>query len=183
MIEVTVPQIEMLQERLRDVPQKIPIVTARAINRSTSSAKTQAGRTVRETYAIKQKDITSTMKIKKAYPSDLTAEIKSKGSALELMKFKVRANKPLPSRGKYVMVSVKKGSSKIINGSFMTSMGNGHKNVFTRVSKKRLPIRGHFGPSAPQMLGNDTVVQSVEGKAMEALETRLEHEISRVLGR
>lgn len=182
MIELTIPQLDKLQEKLKDIPEKIPIVTARAINRSAESAKTQAGRSVRETYVIKQKDVTSTIKIKKAYPADLSAQIKSTGSALEIMKFKVRANRPLPTRGKYAVVSVKKGSSKMINGSFVIGMGNGHTNVFTRVSKKRLPIRGHYGPSIPQMLGNENVVSKVEDKAMEVLETRLEHEIGRVLG-
>lgn len=182
MIELTIPQLDKLQRMLSEIPEKIPIVTARAINRSAEAAKTQAGRSTRETYHIKQKDITSTMKVKKAYPADLSAEIKSVGSVLELMKFKVKANKPLPTRGRYAVVSVKKGSSKPINGGFVVGMNNGHTNVFTRVSKKRLPIRGHYGPSVPQMLGNDNVTKAVEDKAMEELEKRLEHEIDRVLG-
>ncbi|MCT8975498.1 phage tail protein [Clostridium sp. CX1] len=174
--------MEKLQKKLEEVPKKVPIVTARAINRSASTAKTQAGRLIRETYIVKQRDVTSTIKIKNASSENLSAEIKSTGSVLELMKFKVRANKSLPAHGRYAVVSVKKGSSKMINGSFVTSMGNSHTNVFTRVSKKRLPIRGHYGPSVPQMLGNENVISKIEEKAAEVLETRLEHEVSRVLG-
>lgn len=182
MIDLTIPQMENLQKKLEKIPRKIQVVTASAINRSASAAKTQAGRSIRETYIVKQKDVTETIKIKNANSGDLSAEIKSTGNVLELMKFKVRVNKQLPTRGKYAVASVKKGSSKMINGSFVTSMGNSHTNVFTRISKKRLPIRGHYGPSVPQMLANENVISKVEEKAAEVLETRLEHEIGRVLG-
>lgn len=183
MIELTVPQLERLERQLRDVPRQVPIVTARAINRSAEQARTQAGRSARESYHVKHKAILKTIKIRKAFPSDLTANIKSKGSTLELMKFKVRAHKPLPTRGKYTVVSVKKSSKKTIKGSFVATMKNGHTNVFTRVNKARKPIRGHYGPSIPQMLGNDNVTRAIEDKAMQVLDTRLEHEMSRILGR
>lgn len=183
MIQLTVPQLERVERQLRGVPRQIPVVTARAINRAAEQARTQASRSARETYQVKHKDVIKTIKIKKAFPSDLTAAVTSRGGALELMKFKVSANKPLPTRSKYAVVSVKKSSKKTVKGSFVAAMRNGHKNVFTRVNKARKPIRGHYGPSIPQTLGNDDVTSAVENKAMLVLDTRLEHEISRVLGR
>lgn len=186
MIELTVSQIEKIEEKLRDIPDKIPIVTSRAINRAAEQARTEAARGARQTYTVKYHKLIDNIKIVKAYPGRLLAEVKSKGSPLELMKFKVRANKPLPERGKYAVVSVKKGSSKIINGSFVLTIKNNEEseftNIFIRVSKARKPIKSLFGPSIPQMIGNPSVVKSIEEKARQVLDKRIEHEINRVLG-
>jgi hypothetical protein len=182
MIELRAEHIEKLERILRNTPKQIPIVTARAINRAADAARTQAGRSVRETYVIKHKDVIGTIKIKKAHAGDLQADIKSRGSVIKLTKFKVNPKQPQPQRKKPVVVSVKKGSSKPIKNGFVAGMSNGHVNVFTRVSKKRYPIRGHYGPSVPQMLGNESVVRFVEERARDVLDTRLEHEINRMLG-
>lgn len=182
MIKLTEPQLDKLKELTDLIPKQVPVVTARAINRSADAAKTQAARSVRTVYVIKHRDVLSTMKIRRATPSNLTSDIRSRGSVMELMKFKVRPGKPDPQRKRRITVSVKKGSTKKIVGSFVAGMGSGHINVFTRVSKKRLPIRGHYGPSVPQMLGSDSVVEKVETRAMEILDTRLTHELSRLLG-
>lgn len=182
LIDLTPPQFEMLQEKLKNIPEKIPIVTARAINRAIESARTQASRSTRETYAIKHKDIISTIKLKRAHQADLEANFSSVGSSIELMKFKVRANKPLPTRGKYAIVSVKKGSKQMINKTFVSKIYKETENVYSRVGNKRFPVRAHYGPSVPQMIGYQKVITRVEEKAMEELDKRLDHEIGRVLG-
>lgn len=182
MIDLKTEHIEKLEEILGKTPKQIPIVVSNAINRSAEAARTQAGRTVRETYVIKHKDVIGTIKIKKANPYDLTAVIRSHGSPIKLMKFKVNPGKPQPRRKRPITVSVKKGQAKPFKNGFVAQMSSGHTNVFTRVSKGRFPIKGHYGPSVPQMLGNESVVRFVENRAMDVLDTRLEHEISRLLG-
>lgn len=182
MVEITISQLEKMQSELKDVPKKIPIVTARAMNRSIEAARTEAARTTRKNYVIKHKDLIETIKIKRAYPGSLEANFSSSGSVLELMKFKVRANKPLPTHGKYAVVSVKKGSNKKINNSFVAKIYKETENVYTRVGSNRFPVRVHYGPSVPQMIGNEEVIAQVEKRAAEVLDQRLDHEISRVLG-
>lgn len=182
MIELKAEHIEKLERILGNTPKQIPIVTARAINRAAEAARTQAGRSVRETYTIKHRDVLNTIKIKKASANDLTADIRSRGSARKLMDFRVNPKAPQPRRKKLVSVSVKKGSNKSIKNGFVAKMTSGHMNVFARTSKKRLPIKGLYGPSVPQMLGNESVANYVERRAMEVLDTRLEHEINRMLG-
>lgn len=182
MITLTLSQLERLQQLMREIPKDVPKVTARAINRAADSAKTQASRSVRATYTIKNKDIARTIKIKKASAADLNADIRSKGPVEKLTNFKTTPSRPQPNRKKPVYVSVRKGSKKAINGSFLANSNGGHANVFTRVSKKRLPIRGHYGPSVPQMIGNEDTIRDVEAKASEVLETRLTHEIGQMMG-
>lgn len=182
MIELKLEHIDKLERILGNTPKQIPIVTARAINRAAEAGRTQAGRSARDTYVIKHKDVIGTIKIKKASSSDLHANIKSRGHVEKLMNFKVNPTRPQPGRKKPITVSVKKGSKKTIRNGFVAGMKSGNINVFTRVSKKRLPIQGLYGPSVPQMLGNESVVGFVEKRAMDVLDSRLEHEISRLLG-
>ncbi|MFY0521018.1 phage tail protein [Lysinibacillus sp. UGB7] len=179
MIELNLRQVEYVQEIFRNTPQQVPKVVSRAINRSAHAARAQANRSVREHYNIKQRDVSSTIKVRTASPDNLTASIRSSGEPLKLMTFRVSPNGP--KKVKQVTVGVKKGSRKRIKGAFVTGMNSGHVNVFTRVTKKRLPIRGHYGPSVPQMIGNESVVSVVENKAYDVLDKRLEHEINRLL--
>ncbi|MDX8367779.1 phage tail protein [Cytobacillus sp. IB215665] len=182
MIKINAEQLEKLEGIFANTPGQIPIVTARAINRAAEAAKTQASRSARDIYIIKHKGITDTIKIKKANSSNLNASVRSRGSKIDLIKFKVNPKKPQPKRKTPIVVTVKKGSKKPFKDGFVAETSNGHINVFTRVSNKRLPIKGHYGPSVPQMLGNESVVKHVEDRAYEVLDTRLEHEINRLLG-
>jgi hypothetical protein len=182
MIELKPEHLDKLMKLLGNTPKQIPVVTARAINRASEAAKTQAGKSARDVYVIKHKDVISTIKINKAYPNDLSADIRSKGTVTKLMNFKVNPKRPQPKRKKPIIVTVKKGASKSFKNGFVIQMKNGHLNVFTRVSKRRLPLKGHYGPSIPQMLGSESVTRFVEEKAIEVLDGRLEHEIKRMLG-
>ncbi|KYD02640.1 hypothetical protein B4102_0234 [Heyndrickxia sporothermodurans] len=182
MIELKLEHIERLQKMLGDTPKQIPIVTARAINRSAEAARTQAAKSARQTYIIKHKDIISTIRIKKATPNSLFADIRSRGFVIKLINFKVNPGRPQPNRKRPITASVKRGSEKTIKNGFVAQMRSGHINVFTRVSKRRFPIKGHYGPSVPQMLGNKSVEQAVEERAEVILDKRLDHEINRLFG-
>lgn len=180
MIELNLRQVERVQEIFRNTPEQVPGVISRAINRAAHVAKAQATRSVRQNYNIKHGDVSKTIKVKTASPADLAASISSVGSPLKLMTFRVTPSSP--KKVKQVTVGVKKGSRKRIKGAFVTEMNSGHVNVFTRVSTSRLPIRGHYGPSVPQMIGNESVVSVVEDKAYNELDKRLNHEINRLIG-
>lgn len=184
MIELSIPQFERLQKRLKDIPEKIPVVTARAINRAAEAAKTEGSKFVRETYTVKHSSVLRKIKIKKAYPADLIADIRVTGRTLSVINFRVKKNVPLPTRKKYAKVRVKKkgGKLKAIKGSFLLTTTKGYTNVFTRITKERFPLRSHHGPSVPQMMGNEEGLKRMEDKAREVLDKRLDHEIERVLG-
>lgn len=182
MIQFTAEQIEKAQEALKFVPEKLPGVLSRAINRAAESARTEAGRKAREQYYIKQRDVVSTIRIRQATPDDLAAIVISRGNLVPLTKFRVTPNRPQPTRKSPIIVRVKKGGGGPIKHAFVARMRSGHLGVFNRAGKKRLPIMERYGPSVPEMLNSDTVSQYVEAKASEVLEKRLEHEIERVLG-
>lgn len=181
MIELNVEQMDRLETALADIPEKIPRAAARAINRAAYTARTEAARKVREEYVIKHGDVIKTIKIYPASEDDLAATVISRGTVIPLIKFKVSPQRPQPRRKIPLKATVKRGEGGPIPRAFTAQMKSGYVGVFERVGKPRLPIRQLYGPSVPQMIGNPSVSEWVEEKALEKLDERLEHEIERAL--
>lgn len=181
MIELTAEQIDRAERLLERIPGAAPKAMARAINRATESARTEAARKVRALYYITQKDVTSTIKIYKASPSDLSAMVLSRGNLIALTKFRVTPKKPQPKRRREIIVRVKRGGGGVVKKAFVARMKSGHIGVFKRAGERRYPIDQMYGPSIPEMLGNSSVTGWVEEKARERLDQRLDHEINRLL--
>lgn len=191
MIDFTAEQMAKAEKLLRHIPGAAPAAMARAINRATESARTAAARKVRETYFIRHKDVTDTIKIRKATPMSLSASVVSSGSVIALTTFRVSPKSPQPQKAANVrwkkgkafkiVARVKRGEGGPIKSAFVAQMQSGHIGVFKRVGTDRKPIDQHYGPSVPQMLGNPSVTDWVNEKAKETMGQRLDHEINRLL--
>lgn len=181
-IKVDTKEIERITTLLSDIPNGMEKATSNAINRTMQTSRTAAVRKVRETYDIRAKDIRSTITIKRAGGSGLTGSMISRGSTIPLIKFRVSPNKPSPKRRKPIIASVKK-SGGTLKGAFVPQLSSGYAGVFTRVGLSRLPIKELYGPSAPQMIGEKSVIEEVENKAEETMIQRMSHEAVRLLGR
>lgn len=192
MITVDANTLKDVERRLAEYPQKAPLVISRALNRAAANVKTNATKKVRETYVVKAKDVNSTMSVKKASRSNLSANVTSEGTSIGLDKFRVRPAEPRHSKPpKALKVQVKKaGGAKQIVGAFVASV-NGNK-VFKREKSSRhqkgragrwteLPIKRLFGPPIPEMVGSKSVREFVEREVAGVFEQRLEHEIKRML--
>jgi len=180
MIEINVVQVEQLKEIFKNTPEQIPIVLSRAINRAGQAGRTQAAREARSKYTVKHGDVLKTLKINRASRGNLQASISSRGELIPLQAFNPRMTK------KGVSVAVKKGERKQLKSLFITTLKNprygvGATNVFGRVSTDRFPLRGHYGPSIPQMIENEDSMASVEGRIAEVLNDRVRHEIDFLL--
>ncbi|WP_445506392.1 phage tail protein [Niallia sp. 03190] len=181
MINVSVENLDRIQAVLHETPKKVPVAVSRAINRASSTTKTEAGRKIREKYYVKHGDVLKTFRISKASPGNLHAEINSKGSVIPLYAFRVSPRSVQLRRQTPITAAVKKGAGGPLGSAFVGRMGSGHAGVFARVGKPRLPINEKYGPSIPQMLGSDSVSQYVEQKTQEKLDERLNHELSRAV--
>jgi len=179
MIRVDSAKLKEVEQQLGSFSKKAPTVISRAINRAAQNAKTNVVSKTREEYVMKAKDVRDTIKIRKATQNSLGAVVTSTGSKVPLIKFKVSPNKPRPKNPPRVLkAGVKKDGLKQILGAFIADI-NGNK-VFERERKNRLPIKQLFGPSIPEMLGNESVKTYVEREATKMFDKRLEHEINRV---
>ncbi|WP_425057622.1 hypothetical protein SCACP_21390 [Sporomusa carbonis] len=201
MIELSAEQLERAQKLLGHIPGAVPKAIANAINRAAEGGRTDAVKKTREVYTISPSRIRETMEIRKAQTSNLSAAVISRGQPRALSYFKIKPSKPTKRRPKDgVYAQVKYGAGGIIAKSFVAKMANGHIGVFNRSAVKymkdqgprpkkrgagntkgRFAIDQHYGPSVPQMLGNQSVIKFVEEGAKRRLDERLDHEINRIL--
>lgn len=176
MIEFRVDTKELEKARfmLQDKPSEFNKAVKRAQSRAISSARTEAVKEARETYDTKAATLRSSIILKKSEGTMI-----SKGSPMELIKFKVSPNSPNAGS---VRASVKKVGGQI-GYAFIAQMPNGHIGVYKRTGKRNYPIRQLYSVSTAQMIGEDKVIDKTEKRAKEVFEERLNHEIDRVLTR
>ena len=173
--------LKEVQQRLGPLAEKAPNAISNALNRAVTNVSSNITKEVHKDYHIKAADVKETLKIFKANRSNLSAEVKSRGKTIGLDKFKVSPKTVNPKRKSQLKIAVKKDGVKQILGAFIASL-NGTK-VFTRDGKNRLPITRKFGPSVPQMIGSDETSEKINHQAYVTYETRLNHEINRLLSR
>jgi hypothetical protein len=170
-----------VQKRLGTFSDKAPNAIANALNRALTTVAAQVSREVRKEYNIKAKDVKATLSKTRASRANLSAIVRSQGEVVPLDRFKVSPKTPQPKRKKPIKVAVKKTGLKPLLRAFVVDL-HGIK-VFRRKTKHRLPIQRLFGPSIPQMLGNEEILNKINREGKEMFYKRLDHEINRILSK
>ncbi len=181
MIEITseqVDRIHLLLGGIKNAPQK---AIYNVLNRAASTVKTTSSKEVRKTYKIKHSDLANNQNVKttKAGPSRLEASISFAGNLIPLMKFNV--NPKQPQRRKVSASVLKSGGKKQLIHAYVADLGRYGVGVFERETSERDSSKQLYGPSTAQMIENDNVLDSVKAAAMDTIDKRIEHEISRIL--
>lgn len=171
MIEVQIEGIEIF-DQLQNSDKQLEKALYFAKNRALNTVKTELARGVPKKYDTKQKTIRDRTRVNKN-----TGEVSVKGSPIRLFKFRVTPTSP---RRQLVTASVKR-ASKSLPHAFVAQMSNGHIGIFERVGKSRYPIRQLYSVSAPQMAGNEEVLEGAMERASIVFDERLSHEIGRLL--
>lgn len=171
MIEVQIEGIEIF-DQLKNADKQLEKALYFAKNRALNTVKTELARGVPKKYDTKQKTIRDRTRVNKN-----TGEVSVTGSPIRLFKFRVTPTSP---RRQLVTASVKR-ASKSLPYAFVQRMGNGTTGVFERVGKSRYPIRQLYSVSAPQMAGNEEVLEGAIERASIVFDERLSHEIGRLL--
>ncbi len=171
-----------VEHRLGQFKKEAPKVMSRAMNRAISASKTQASKDTRLKYAIKAGDFNQTIAIKKATKSRLGASFKSKGPRLSLAKFRTTPTAPRPQKPpKSLKVMIEKGKKIPYKGAFLAESST--MKVFKRIKSARLPVKELTGPAIPQLLKGGLKSKNTENRAQEIYNSRLDHEIKRILER
>ncbi|WP_106494888.1 phage tail protein [Lentibacillus sp. Marseille-P4043] len=178
-VEVDEKMIREVQKKLGDFQKQTPSAISKAINRAVTNINSNVKKEVRKGYNIKAGDIGATLTKTRATKSALRAKVQSSGELIPLDRFKVSPKTVNPKRKSPIKIAVKKSSVSAVMGAFVADI-NGRK-VFQRTGDSRLPIKRLFGPSVPQMIGNDEVHKEIEKQGQETLKKRLDHEINRIL--
>ena len=177
--------IKVHTDGLKDIQDRLPTeddartVSMRAINRAMDAGRVTASREVAKIYTVRAGKVNEKIKVSKASKTNLEASVTWTGRPMNLADFKVSPKEPRPAQRPVLKAGVLKSSGlKPVPGVFVANVKSGRR-AFKRTGKPRLPIESVYGPSIPQMLGNQEVVDAVQ--ASEVLDARLEHEITRIL--
>lgn len=158
-------------------------VLSRAINRAITAGRTQAGREVAKSYAMRQGRVSERARVtKKPSATDPAAVLQFAGPALNITDYRVSPGKPDPARRPVLRVMISKsGGMRPMRGPFLINLRSGSIKAFKREGRARYPIRPVFGPSIPQLVGSERVSEAVIDRMVEVMDKRLDHEINREL--
>ena len=201
MIEVSEETIDRIHTILAGVENADKKVLKPALTRGLMAGKTAAGKAVRQTYHISAGDFNSRGYMKYNSVSrgsdEIVGSIEYSGGVIPLIKFKVSPNTPkkktTPSAAVLKASSLTKFARQ--NNVFVQQMKSGHIGIFERKEGEYAASRGSgqnkhteklkelLSPAVPQMVGNDTVMQTVEDRVNEVINQRIDHEIDRLLSK
>lgn len=185
-VKVEATGINEVINTLGKYESELPGCISRAINRSLEMVKTEQIRKTTESYFAQKSKLLSSVNVFKTSKSNLTGSIISSGRVIGLDHFKL--NPKTRIKGKIVQAAVKKGGYKSLPNAFI-AYKSGKLGAFERTGKfitkngrKRETIKRLMSVSAPQMLGNLSILEYLQSYADEKFRMRLEHEINRVIG-
>lgn len=201
MIEVSEQTIDRIHTILAGVENADKKVLKPALTRGLMAGKTAAGKAVRQTYHISAGDFNSRGHMKYSSVSQggsgIIGSIEYSGGVIPLIRFKVSPN--TPKKNKTPSAAVLKASSLVKfgrqNNVFVQQMKSGHIGIFERKEGEYSSSRGSgknkhteklkelLSPAVPQMVSNDTVMQTVEDRVNEVINQRIDHEIERLLSK
>lgn len=182
-VEANEKEIKELVWKLRKMPNKIPVISARVANRTVTSIKTEISKITRKEYIVKAKMIKETISSLKATTQNPNVKLKLVGNRLPLYQFKTSPSEPRPQNPpKAYKAKVKKnGGFKKIQNAFVADIKQ--RGISERLGKSRTPTKPLFGPSVPEMVGTDKISTEVLKKAQDTFNKRLKHEIEYELGK
>lgn len=151
-----------------------------AMKRAAQAGKTYAARYASETYNISQGAFRSkcniTFKMTGGHGGVSSIEVLFAGAVIPLIEFGGTSGGPQGG----VTVGPKHGGGSL-RSAFINEV-YGTRGVWERVGRKRFPVEQKYGPSTGHMMQDNEVSEKLVNRMMEVFDSRIEHEISRVLG-
>lgn len=150
-----------------------------AIKRAAQSARSKAGGLASSRYYISSGNFKRHVKDKIVIEGGESAggvvgvRLTFMGSVIRLIEF----NAKMTPNG--IVAFVKKGGGGAITNAFIVNQRR--YGIYERVGSSRLPIEEKFGPSAAHMMEDEKVTHKMEDIIVETFNSRIEHEIDRVL--
>lgn len=143
---------DRLNDRLKDMTEKMPVVMKRAINDTAKEARRKILKEAEKKYLVKERRFNRAMSIEYATERQWNATIVTEGNPLPLYDFKVRKNGEITAAKAKVLTTSKMKELKLKgadNGkdlkAFVQQMKNGHYGVFQRLpSNEREQIQKRY---------------------------------------
>lgn len=180
-------QMRRVQRLLREVPREVPKIMSRALNKTAKSSKAEIARLIAAKAKIPQKGVKKGIRMKKATRNRWLATLNITSRRIPLIYLKAsKTKKGVTYRGPgdvYAHKQKVEAGGGFIPSAFKQAMpGSGHKGIFLRRTKKRLPIDELFGPSPAELFeGVKGIAKQVMRSTNEKLSKNIDAQINYVL--
>lgn len=187
-----------VKNRLGTMAKKTNLVMAHAANQAAKSGKTLLKRETAAKYLIRQKDISSLVKITKAYARKPYAVLLYKDGYRNLAHWPLKDKNLSPynkviqfdSEGRpnvkvYKAAIEKKQGKQKLGGSrkpfIQIARKSGNIALFRRISSNSNEIEGVAGPSFPQLIQTPEIMDKFRKESKDVFSKCIESEIDRIL--
>ena len=180
-------QLDLVKKTFSEIKNGAPRVIVRSLNKTAAKAKTEASKEIRKVVTLKAKTVKDAIKITKPNFKNLSAKLTISGRPLPLINYGLAKNIFVKGGGLGARAGIKvkvrknRGIEKHPN-AFFAQMKSGHKGIYERKGKKRLPIEEKAGPSIPAVFQFNGE-SKVSLNAANNLQTNLDREIAFLLSK
>lgn len=184
-LSVNVRGLDKELQRMSKTQERVQVAVMHAINRVADRTRTSITREAAKDYIIKVGTVREAIKVRKTDKTTMTAVITATGKNIELKEFRVKPMRVQHKgrRNKRLRVQVKKNSgAKELSRAFVAQLqGQSGLNVYERVGRERYIVNKLFGPSVPQMIKNESVLERIRRTAEDRLNQETNRQITRLL--
>lgn len=161
-----------LKKGIANLQAKYPNSVRRSLKRAGDAARAEAGTRISADTALPARKVKDALVVEQV--GDRQVNVSATTRRVPLIDFKARGPEPSRGRGRGVSYSLPGGRGRIPN-AFIATMPSGHRGVFTRVGRSRVPIDEKSGPSLANVFKK--FLTQIETRARETLLANLRHEI------
>jgi uncharacterized FlaG/YvyC family protein len=177
-------RLDEIRKLLRDIPNAMPKVISRGINRTTTSTRAEIARQIAAEVKITQSAVKKGIKVTKATQTRWQADLDLFTKRIPLIKFGAKQIK----KGVSYRISKSGGRKKITDPArpFKQTLPSGHVGIFRRHTPetKRLPIVELKGPSIGGVFeGAAGIAAEVQESAGQKLTKNVDQQIAFILSR
>lgn len=150
--------------------------TARALTRAMQTGRTHATRAVAAELGTTQEPIRRRLRLDRASVDEgiVSVGLRFTGKRLPLLALGARQTKKgVTYRGS--------AGRELLPSGFIATMKSGHKGVFVRKQKARLPIAERYGASVPFVATKNRILESTLEAATAAFRKNAAHEVARAV--
>jgi hypothetical protein len=176
MLFVSLDGANQILEALDGLKTGAPRAIVRSLNRAIGSAQTAEVKAIATNTGLKAKDVRSYLRLEKATLNRPVATLSASLKRIPRIDFNARGPEPSRGKGRGVSYAGEGGGRVTVADAFIATMASGHRGVFKRKGRSRLPIQELMGPS----IGHVFVKYRPEAvaRAREIFLSNFEHEIS-----
>jgi hypothetical protein len=163
-MRITVEGLDKIALQLGEQPPKLQRAVIRAMNRGVKSGRTLMTRSIALDTGLKSAAVRDELTLREANGTRAEASLSASFARLPLIKFNAKGPEPSYGKGRGVSYRLKTGEGRVEN-AFIATMTSGHRGVFVRRGRGRLPIQELFGPSLGRVFmkfRQDTIDRVVE---------------------